>query len=123
MGWNFTDEKWKEFRKTCYDPRVVDGHTSQIAFMALGKKASSDAKNTFDLKGGRGLREERYMPNIKHKLRAEKIDLAAKVSGKSSIDLTLPGIDKGFGFAAISAVLGCGLRDMIFFGPVITRRR
>ena len=120
LGWSFDGPSWGKFKAECFDEREVNGRISQVAFMVLGKNATSEEKKEFQAKGGKALRHE-YEKYMQKRFREEGLKLTTKVSGKSSIDITLPGIDKGFGFAAMAAPFAAHINSMIFFGDALGR--
>ncbi|MFH1304942.1 MAG: HAD hydrolase family protein, partial [Candidatus Omnitrophota bacterium] len=115
MGWEFSDKEWNVFKKKCVDERQINGKVTQITFMVLGKEATHEQKEKFDSNGGEEIRK-RYEGKIEEKLRASGIELEAKVSGLSSIDINLPGINKGSGLGLIAGLFNLSLDNMIFFG-------
>jgi phosphomannomutase len=116
MGWTFDDAQWKALRSTFVDPRTADdGKVSQITFFALGIHATNEQKKLFDERGGKQIRKA-YETFITRELQKIGIALAVKVSGQSSIDLTLPGIDKAFGLMVMSFLFSTPLRKIIFIG-------
>ena len=46
-------------------------------------------------------------------------DYSVKLGGSTSIDVTRPGIDKGYGIKKLQDVLGVGLKEMLFIGDAL----
>jgi|GEM_PF-3628131 len=115
MGWEFSEEEWNVFKKKCVDKRQINGKVTQITFMVLGKEATHEQKEKFDANGGEEIRKG-YEVKIEEKLHSSGIELEAKVSGLSSIDINLPGINKGSGLGLISELFDIPSENMIFFG-------
>ena len=115
MGWQFSDEEWEAYKKECIDLREVNGIVTQISFMVLKKTATHEEKKKFDEKSGEEIRR-RYEEYILKAFHDEGIKLGAKVSGLSSIDITLIGINKAFGIEAVSKLFDQPTDNMIFFG-------
>ena len=91
---------------------IIEDRGSQITLSALGQQAPLDQKMTWD-------------PDFS-KRRAMKAMLQPRLSqfsigmgGSSSIDVTRPGIDKAYGIAKLTSVLGVDARDMLFVGDAL----
>ncbi len=115
MGWEYTDEQWEKFKKECVVKRKVGDKVTQITFMVAGYEATHQQKEQFQGKRGDDIRG-RYQKFIEGEFKKNGIELDVKVSGLSSIDITLPGIDKGFGIKTISKLFSIPLNCIIFFG-------
>ncbi|MFH0764512.1 MAG: DUF692 family multinuclear iron-containing protein [Candidatus Omnitrophota bacterium] len=127
MNREFDDEDWQEFRRDhIIDKRKVKigkdhdykNIVTQISFMVVGNEASPEEKDLFSEadKGVEAVIRNPYAEYIKEELRKEGIELEVTVSGKSSIDITLPGADKGSGIMTIAGRLRASRDIMIFFG-------
>ena len=46
-------------------------------------------------------------------------EYSVKLGGSTSIDITRPGIDKGYGVKKLQDVLGVSLKDMLFIGDAL----
>ena len=124
MGWWWrwrlkSDKRWDELKKQIIDVRKVQANgtpsVTQITFMVTGKYATHRQKRKFHKRGGEEIRR-RYDKEIEKRLRQRGIVLEAKVSGLSSVDITLTGIDKGFGIDMVSSLADLPQKNMIFFG-------
>jgi len=109
------NDEWE--KREIIDERTVSGSKmiSQVSFMVLGKDATSAEKAKFERAGGRKIREE-YKTVIETALKKAGIKVDAKVSGQSTIDITLPGITKAYGIDAIATRFNLSPADIIFFG-------
>lgn len=89
-------------------PKIED-RGAQITFSALGQSAPIEQKQAWD-------------PDCtkKQKLRdliAEIVpEFEVRVGGTTSIDVTLPGIDKGYGIKRFSEITGVGIGEFLFIG-------
>lgn len=118
MGMKFDDDSWAALKSKFVDERPVagrPGEISQVTFAILGKGSTDEAKDRFSSGGGRAIRDK-YVKFINNRFREEGINAVAKIGWKSSIYITLTGIDKGFGLAALSAALGADFKDILYFG-------
>ncbi|MFA6079630.1 MAG: HAD hydrolase family protein, partial [Candidatus Omnitrophota bacterium] len=122
MGWEYTDEQWEKFKKECVVKRKVGDKVTQITFMVVGHEATHEQKEQFQNKGGDAIRE-RYQKFIQDEFKKNGIDLDVKANGLSSIDITLSGIEKGFGIRTISKVFSIPLNCIIFFGDAFSPGR
>ncbi|MDD5496410.1 MAG: HAD hydrolase family protein, partial [Candidatus Omnitrophica bacterium] len=107
-----TDEDWESFKyneesdRKIIDERKVtteDGKEviTQITLMMVGKDATSGQKDLFNTEDGQSVREDCWK-RVKEAFAKKGIELEARISGKSSIDITPEGIDKGDGVLRIS---------------------
>ena len=91
---------------------VIDDRGSQITFSALGQAAPLAEKKKWD-------------PDFVKRKKIQVIldallpDYSVKLGGSTSIDVTRPGIDKGFGIKKLQDVLGVGLKEMLFIGDAL----
>jgi hypothetical protein len=116
MDMTFSDDEWSEFRKQFVDERRTnDGKVSQVTFFVIGKKATDAQKTRFSEQNGKKIREG-YEKYISEKFREAGIVLTVKVSGQSSIDITLPNIDKSFGLAIMGILFRTTLDKVMFTG-------
>ena len=91
---------------------VIEDRGSQITFSALGQAAPLAEKKKWD-------------PDFVKRKKIQVIldallpDYSVKLGGSTSIDVTRPGIDKGFGIKKLQDVLGVGLKEMLFIGDAL----
>jgi len=121
MGWQFNDEEWEKFRATCTVRRKIEGGVSQITLMVLSRNATHEQKEEFQAKGGEVLRNA-YADYINSEFERLGIDVRAKVSGLSSIDINPAGIDKGWAIETISKLCNLTLDSIIFIGDAFGLR-
>jgi len=116
----FSDAEWEAYKSNCFDERGIEGTdvVTQVAFMVIGKTATSEEKTIFNENGGKQIREE-IKEYVDKKLKEKGISLEVKVSGKSSIDITRPHIHKGTGINKIVTYLGWDSDSVIFFGDAL----
>lgn len=91
---------------------VIEDRGSQITFSAMGQEAPLDEKKKWD--PGFAKREK-----ISVLLRPLIPGFSVQMGGSTSIDVTRPGIDKGYGVRKLHETLGVPLRRMIFVGDAI----
>lgn len=90
----------------------IEDRGSQITFFGLGQQAPLEAKSKWDpdLKKCTRLKEliEVRLPNI-----------AVRIGRLTSIDITLPGIDKAYGIGKLAGLTGFSLKEMLFVGDAL----
>jgi HAD superfamily hydrolase (TIGR01484 family) len=91
---------------------VIEDRGSQITLSALGQQAPNDAKKSWD---------PDFSKRQKMKaLLADRIPgFAVNLGGMTSVDVTKPGIDKGYGVRKMRDVLGIAIPDMLFVGDAL----
>jgi hypothetical protein len=91
---------------------IIEDRGSQITFSALGQQAPITAKEKWD-------------PDFKKRTAIKKIldsyipQFSVRMGGTTSIDVTLPGIDKAYGIGKLREILGIAIEEMIFVGDAI----
>jgi phosphomannomutase len=91
---------------------VIEDRGSQITFSALGQQAPLKEKSKWD-------------PDFKKRkailaiLTPSLPDFSVHMGGSTSIDITKPGIDKGYGIHKLRDTLGIAIEDMIFVGDAL----
>jgi phosphomannomutase len=96
--------------KTWGDP--IEDRESQITYSALGQQAPLDEKKRWDPDFAKRMK-------IKAFLDASLPHFSVRLGGATSIDVTLPGIDKAYGIKKLHDVLGIAIQDMIFIGDAL----
>ena len=91
---------------------VIEDRGGQITFSALGQQAPLDEKKKWDpdfakRKKIRGILEP-LIPKF-----------SIQLGGSTSIDVTRPGIDKGYGVRKLHEILAIAIEDMIFVGDAV----
>ncbi len=92
---------------------VIEDRGTQITFSALGQKAPLELKDAY--KGSAADRRWEIVAVLKRSIPEFEI----KVPGKSSIDVTMKGIDKGYGVEQMKDHLGVDVEQMIFVGDAL----
>ena len=92
---------------------IIEDRESQITLSALGQQAPDDEKYKWDPDGKKRLE---IIDLIGDKLG----DLEARIGGTTSIDVTLPGIDKAYGMKKLMEHLNIKKEDILFFGDKLT---
>ena len=91
---------------------VIEDRMSQITYSALGQAAPLDEKTKWD-------------PDFskRHKIKAlldkSLPNFSVRLGGSTSIDITLPGIDKAYGIRKLRDILGIPIREMIYVGDAL----
>ncbi len=88
---------------------IIEDRGSQITFAALGQEAPAAEKYKWDPDG------KKRMKIIKQ-ASADLGDLEARIGGTTSIDVTLPGIDKAYGMKKLIDQLNLSKDEILFFG-------
>lgn len=92
---------------------LIEDRGTQITFSALGQEAPLDVKTAY-----KGSPEDRRF-EIAEVLQRMLPEFEIKIPGKSSIDVTMKGIDKGYGIEQMVEHLGVLVSDMIFTGDAL----
>ena len=91
---------------------MIEDRGSQITFSALGQEAPLDEKKKWDS-------DFKKREKIKEILKPLIPDFSIQLGGSTSIDVTRPGIDKGYGVRKLHETLGIAIEDMIFVGDAV----
>lgn len=100
---NKAEETWGE---------IIEDRGSQITFSALGQQAPIEAKEKWD---------PDFAKRKKMKDHLDKLipEFSVRLGGTTSIDVTKPGIDKGYGIRKLRDTLGIAIDEMIFIGDAL----
>ena len=85
---------------------------TQITFSGLGQKAPPEAKDKWDP-------DQKKRNALKAILDKALPDLSVRIGGSTSIDVTQPGVDKGYGMHRLSEQTGIALNEMMFVGDAL----
>jgi hypothetical protein len=91
---------------------AIEDRESQITYSALGQAAPLDAKKTWDPDFAK-------RKKIKSLLDPMLPDFAVRLGGSTSIDVTLPGIDKAYGIRKLRDILKVPIAEMIYVGDAL----
>jgi phosphomannomutase len=91
---------------------LIEDRGSQITFSALGQDAPLAEKQKWDPDFAK-------RKKIKEMLTPLIPGFLIQLGGATSIDITMPGIDKGYGIKKLHEILGIAIRDMIFVGDAL----
>lgn len=91
---------------------VIQDRQSQITFSALGQQAPLDQKKQWDPDFSK-------RKQIKTILDKSLPMFSVRLGGSTSIDVTLPGIDKAYGIRKLRDILGISIKDMIYVGDAL----
>jgi phosphomannomutase len=90
----------------------IEDRGSQITFSGLGQQAPLEQKKKWDP----DFSKREKIKGVLDKLIPE---FSVRLGGATSIDVTKPGIDKGYGIRKLRDVLGVGIQEMIFIGDAV----
>jgi phosphomannomutase len=91
---------------------TIEDRESQITYSALGQQAPLDAKRHWDP-------EFAKRKKIQALLDPMLPDFSVRVGGSTSIDVTLPGIDKAYGIRKLRDILGVPIAQMLYIGDAL----
>jgi phosphomannomutase len=111
------DETGERVEKT-YGPTIED-RGSQITLSPLGQNVVAEL-------GDKGLEiKESWDPDMKIRMRIAAVvekkipDFNVKVAGLTSVDVTIPGVDKAYGMNKLMEATGYAKEDILFMGDKI----
>jgi hypothetical protein len=90
----------------------IEDRGTQITYSALGQQAPLDAKSTWDPDFAK-------RKAIKAILDTTLPEFSVRLGGATSIDVTLPGIDKAYGIRKLRDVLKVPIEQMLFIGDAL----
>ena len=107
----------KAIDKTGFKVEKVWGETiedrgSQITYSALGQQAPIEEKKKWDPDFAK-------RKKIKAILDKSIPEFSVRLGGKTSVDVTKPGIDKAYGIEKLRDTLGISIQEMIFIGDAL----
>jgi phosphomannomutase len=91
---------------------TIEDRGSQITYSALGQQAPLDEKSKWDPDFAK-------RQKIKALLDVALTDFSVRLGGTTSIDVTLPGIDKAYGIRKLRDTLGITIGEMIYVGDAL----
>lgn len=92
---------------------IIEDRGTQITFSALGQQAPLELKTAY-----KGSPQDRRLEIVQALVRYLP-QYEIKVPGKSSIDVTMKGIDKAYGVEQMKVHLGIPIEEMIFVGDAL----
>lgn len=92
---------------------LIEDRGTQVTFSALGQQAPVEKKHAWK---GSALDRRREIVDA---MRPHLSDFEIKIPGITSIDVTMKGIDKGFGVEQMSERLGVPIERMVFTGDAL----
>jgi HAD superfamily hydrolase (TIGR01484 family) len=91
---------------------TIEDRESQITYSALGQQAPLDAKASWDP----DFAKRKAIKNIVDPLLP---NFSVRLGGATSIDVTLPGIDKAYGMRKLRDTLDIPFHDMLYVGDAL----
>lgn len=88
---------------------IIEDRGSQITFSALGQQAPAEAKYAWDPTGEKKRNLRDYVANI-------VTDVEVRVGGTTSVDITMPGVDKAYGMRQLMERANLTMDDILFVG-------
>lgn len=92
---------------------IIEDRGTQVTFSALGQQAPLDVKTAY--KGSAEDRRQEIVAALVKYIPQYEI----RIPGKSSIDVTMKGIDKGYGVEQMRDHLGIPIDEMVFVGDAL----
>jgi HAD superfamily hydrolase (TIGR01484 family) len=91
---------------------LIEDRESQITYSALGQQAPLEEKKKWDPDFAK-------RKKIKALLDLSLPNFSVRLGGTTSVDVTLPGIDKAYGMRKLRDVLGIEIKEMIYVGDAL----
>jgi phosphomannomutase len=91
---------------------VIEDRGSQITFSALGQQAPIEEKKKWDPDF---TKRKKMKAALDHRIP----EFSVRLGGTTSVDITKPGIDKGYGIRKLRDTLGIVIEEMIFIGDAL----
>ncbi len=91
---------------------LIEDRESQITYSALGQQAPYEQKKLWDPDFAK-------RKKIKALLDVSLAQFSVRMGGSTSIDVTLPGIDKAYGIRKLRDILSIPIADMLFVGDAL----
>jgi HAD superfamily hydrolase (TIGR01484 family) len=91
---------------------AIEDRGSQITYSALGQQAPLDEKSKWDPDFAK-------RQKIKALLDVTLPEFSVRLGGTTSIDVTLPGIDKAYGIGKLRDILSIPVSEMIYVGDAL----
>jgi HAD superfamily hydrolase (TIGR01484 family) len=88
---------------------IIENRGTQVTFSALGQKAPLKAKENWDPDNSK-------KKQIKKAVQTRLSHLDVRLGGTTSIDVTMKGIDKGYGIMKLCDVTGLKPTDILYIG-------
>lgn len=101
-----------QYPETVYG-EVIEDRGTQLTFSALGQEAPIDQKDAWH---GSALDRRQELVAVMQPL---LLEFEIKIPGKTSIDVTRKGVDKGYGVEQLQERLGLSVADMVFVGDAL----
>ena len=92
--------------------KPIEDRGSQITYSALGQQAPLEEKKSWDPDFAK-------RKKIKATLDKALPEFSVRLGGSTSIDITLPGIDKAYGIRKLRDILGIPIQEMIYVGDAL----
>ena len=90
----------------------IEDRGSQITFSGLGQQAPLEEKEKWDP-------DLRKRTRLKAMLERRLPDVAVRIGGSTSIDITRPGIDKAYGIRKLAEATSFDIDEMLFIGDAL----
>lgn len=102
----------KEMNLWCDNPKgeIIEDRDSQITFSALGQQALPEEKYAWSEK------HKDIRPLFRDKVASQLPELEVRMGGTTSLDITLPGVDKSYGMKRLLESTGFNKNEVLFIG-------
>ena len=101
---------WREENRENGDT-ILDNRGSQITFAAIDTGSSNEEKRNWDP-------DHKKRKAMVEELKKLAPEFEYKIGGTTSIDITRPGMDKGFGMRTLLENLGIDKSEVLYFGDM-----
>lgn len=88
---------------------IIEDRGSQVTYSALGQQAPAEAKYAWDPTGGKKLKIRDYVAPLLP-------DLEVSAAGTTSVDVTMMGVNKGYGMKKLAEEMSISIDDILFIG-------
>lgn len=88
---------------------IIEDRDSQITFSALGQKAPAEPKYAWDPTGEKKLK-------LRDCVAKTLLDFEVRTGGTTSVDVTMPGVDKAYGMRKLIEELHISKENVLFIG-------
>lgn len=106
----------KDLGYWCQNPKgdIIENRGSQVTFSALGQWALPEEKYNWDPDTKK---RKAIVEKLSPLLKDQNVQIA--MGGSTSIDITLPGIDKAYGMQQLLKFTGLAKEDVLFIGDML----
>lgn len=93
---------------------IIEDRGSQVTYSALGQQATAEMKHGWD---SDGQKRQKIIDYIKPKIP----ELEVRFGGSTSVDVTIAGVDKGYGMKKLMEQMNITKKDILFIGDKLQK--